>query len=114
MTDYEVASGYVLPYVLKSILGKGAVGSLLLVIYLAVTSTLSAQMVSVASICCFDIFKYQLGLKGSMIRVAHIGCVVFGFGISGFCILLHELGVTMTWVTYIYLLSFVLVLSHLF
>lgn len=102
MTDYEVASGYVLPYVLKSILGKGAVGSLLLVIYLAVTSTLSAQMVSVASICCFDIFKYQLGLKGSMIRVAHIGCVVFGFGISGFCILLHELGVTMTWVTYIY------------
>ncbi|RCK63838.1 putative urea active transporter 1 [Candida viswanathii] len=47
MNEYEIASGFVVPYVLKCVLGNGAVGGLLLVLYLAVTSTLSAQMVSV-------------------------------------------------------------------
>ncbi|RCK63562.1 Urea active transporter [Candida viswanathii] len=105
MTSYEVASGYVLPYVLKATLGNGAVGALLLVIYLAVTSTLSAQMVSVSSILSFDIYKKYVNPAAknkSMIRVAHVGCVFFGFGIAGFCIMLHYVGVNMTWYTYFY------------
>ena len=57
MTQYEIDSGFVLPYVLKAILGNGGVGALLLILYLAVTSTVSAQMVSVSSIVSFDIYK---------------------------------------------------------
>ncbi|KAL6450924.1 DUR3 Urea active transporter [Candida maltosa Xu316] len=105
MNDFEIASGFVLPYVLKATLGNGAVGALLLIIYLAVTSTLSAQMVSVSSILSFDIYKKYVNPQArnkSMINVAHIGCIVFSFGIAGFCVMLHYVGINMTWYTYFY------------
>ena len=103
MTQYEIDSGFVLPYVLKAILGNGGVGALLLILYLAVTSTVSAQMVSVSSIVSFDIYKKYIhpnAQNKSMINVSHITCVVFGLGIAGFSIMLHYVGVNMTWFGY--------------
>ncbi|EGW30630.1 urea transport protein [Spathaspora passalidarum NRRL Y-27907] len=103
MTQYEIDSGYVLPYVLKALLGNGAVGALLLVIYMAVTSTVSAQMISVSSILSFDIYKKYINPQArnkSMIRISHIGCVFFSFGSAGFSLMLHYVGVNMTWFGY--------------
>ncbi|KAI5964742.1 uncharacterized protein KGF55_001812 [Candida pseudojiufengensis] len=105
MTQYEVDSGFALPYALMATLGKGAVGALLLIIYLAVTSTVSAQMVSVSSILSFDIYKKYINPKAgnkSMIRVSHLGCIIFTFGAAGFSIMLHYVGVNMTWYGYFY------------
>ena len=101
-----------LPYVLKATIGNGGVGALLLIFYLAVTSTVSAQMVSVSSIVTFDIYKRYFkpdAQNKSMIRVSHITCIVFGFGIAGFSIMLHYVGINMTWYTYFYLFLFALV-----
>ena len=103
MTQEEIDSGFVLPYALKAILGNGGLGALLLIFYLAVTSTVSAQMVSVSSIVSFDIYKRYINPRAqnkSMINVSHITCVVFGLGIAGFSVMLHYVGVRMTWFGY--------------
>ena len=103
MAQEEIDSGFVLPFVLKAILGNGGLGALLLILYLAVTSTVSAQMVSVSSIVSFDIYKRYMNPNAqnkSMIKVSHITCVVFGFGIAGFSVMLHYVGVRMTWFGY--------------
>ena len=105
MTQYEVDSGFALPYALMATLGKGAVGGLLLIVYLAVTSTVSAQMVSVSSILTFDIYKKYINSNAhnkSLILVSHIGCIIFTFGAAGFSIMLHYVGVNMTWFGYFY------------
>ncbi|RCK63261.1 Urea active transporter [Candida viswanathii] len=105
MTEDEVASGFVIPYVLKGVLGNGAVGALLLIVYLAITSTLSAQMVSVSSIVSFDIYKRYINPSArnkSMITVSHVTCIIFSFGIAGFSVMLHYVGVNMTWYGYFY------------
>lgn len=105
MTQFEVDSGFVLPYALMATLGKGAVGALLLIVYLAVTSTVSAQMISVSSILSFDIYKKYINPTAgnkSMIAVSHIGCVIFTLGAAGFTIMLHYVGVNMTWFGYFY------------
>ncbi|KAI5949027.1 hypothetical protein KGF57_004989 [Candida theae] len=105
MTQYEVDSGFALPYALMATLGKGAVGGLLLIVYLAVTSTVSAQMVSVSSILTFDIYKKYINSQAhnkSLILVSHIGCIIFTFGAAGFSIMLHYVGVNMTWFGYFY------------
>lgn len=105
MTQYEVDSGFALPYALMATLGKGAVGGLLLIVYLAVTSTVSAQMVSVSSILTFDIYKKYINTNAhnkSLILVSHIGCIIFTFGAAGFSIMLHYVGVNMTWFGYFY------------
>ncbi|KAG7664549.1 uncharacterized protein J8A68_001923 [[Candida] subhashii] len=105
LTTYEIESGFVLPYVLKAVLGNGGVGALLLVIYLAVTSTVSAQMISVSSILSFDIYKKYINPQAqnkSMIKVSHYGCVIFGIGAAAFSVMLHYVGVNMTWYGYFY------------
>ncbi|EMG49948.1 Urea transporter, putative [Candida maltosa Xu316] len=103
MTKTEVASGYVLPYVLKAVLGKGAVGALLLIIYLAVTSTISAQLISVSSILSFDVYKKYINPNAqnkSLIRISHVTCILFGVFIAGFSVMLHYVGINMTWYSY--------------
>ncbi|CCG20508.1 hypothetical protein CORT_0A01170 [Candida orthopsilosis Co 90-125] len=103
MTQFEIDSGYALPYTLMATLGRSAVGGLLLILYLAVTSTISAQMISVSSITTFDIYKKYLNPKAhnkSLIFVSHIACIIFTFGAAGFSLMLHYVGVNMTWFGY--------------
>lgn len=60
-------------------------------------------MVSVSSIVSFDIYKRYINPRAqnkSMINVSHITCVVFGLGIAGFSVMLHYVGVRMTWFGY--------------
>lgn len=105
MTQFEIDSGYVLPYVLKAVLGNGGVGAILLVIYLAVTSTVSAQMISVSSIISFDIYKNYinpLAKNAIMIKISHYGVVFFGLFSAAFSVMLHYVGVNMTWMGYFY------------
>lgn len=103
MNSFEVDSGFVLPYVLKSVLGDGAVGALLLVVYLAVTSTVSAQLISVSSIVSFDIYKTYINKSATnkqVIKVSHFGVVFFALFAAGFSVMLHYVGVNMTWMGY--------------
>ncbi|CAK7898530.1 urea active transporter [[Candida] anglica] len=105
MTSFEVNSGFGLPYVLKAVLGDGALGALLLVIYLAVTSTVSAQMISVSSIISFDIYKKYIkpdAKNKQLIRISHLGVISFGLFAAGFSVMLHFVGVDMTWMGYFY------------
>lgn len=105
MTPSEVSSGFVLPYTVKGLLGNGGVGAILLVIYLAVTSTVSAQMISVSSILSFDIYKKYIkpdAQNHQMIRVSHFGVIFFGLFAAGFSVMLHYVGVDMTWLGYFY------------
>ncbi|CAH2351273.1 urea active transporter [[Candida] railenensis] len=103
MSTYEINSGFGTPYVLKAVLGDGALGGMLLVFYLSVTSTVSAQMISVSSIISFDIYKKYIrpgAQNKQLIRVSHFGVVFFGLFSAGFSIMLHYVGVDNTWMGY--------------
>ncbi|ABN65775.2 urea transport protein [Scheffersomyces stipitis CBS 6054] len=103
MTQFEIDSGFVLPYTVKAVLGNSGVGAVLLTVYLAVTSTSSAQMISVSSILSFDIYKKYINPQANnkqMIRVAHFGVVFFGLFAAGFTLMLHYVNVNMTWMGY--------------
>lgn len=105
MTTFQINSGFGLPFVLKAVLGNGAVGGILLCIYLSVTSTVSAQMISVSSIISFDIYKRYINYHASnklLIRISHFGVVFFGLFAAGFSLMLHYVGVDMTWFGYFY------------
>ncbi|CDO93558.1 unnamed protein product [Kluyveromyces dobzhanskii CBS 2104] len=105
MNTYEINNGFGLPYTLMAVLGKDSLGGLLLAIYLAVTSTVSAQMISVSSIISFDIYRNYFkpnANNSELIRVSHIGVVFFGLFSAGFTVMLHYVGVDMTWMGYFY------------
>ena len=103
MTQYDINNAYGLFYTMYALLGRGSVVAGLLSIFLAVTSTVSAQTISVSSILSFDIYRAYINPDAGnkeLIRVSHAGVVFFGFFAAGFSIMLYYVGITVTWISY--------------
>ncbi|OJJ06318.1 hypothetical protein ASPVEDRAFT_65074 [Aspergillus versicolor CBS 583.65] len=103
MTSSEVSSGLVLPYAAITIAGKGGAAAILLMIFMAVTSTLSAQVIAVSSILSFDVYREYFKKSASdrdVIRSSHLGVIFFAAFAAGFSTMLHYVGVDLGWTLY--------------
>ncbi|KAF5541992.1 DUR3-urea permease [Fusarium mexicanum] len=103
MTGAEVTNGLALPYVAVAVAGKGGAVAVLLMTFMAVTSTLSAQILAVSSILTFDIYRVYFNQEASnkqVIRWGHIGVVFFGIAAAAFTAMFHYIGVDMGWTLY--------------
>ncbi|KKY22146.1 putative urea active transporter [Phaeomoniella chlamydospora] len=103
MTATEVSNGLPLPYAAIAIAGKGGAAGVLLIVFMAVTSTLSAQVISVSSIISFDIYRRYFNRRASdrdVIRWSHIGVVFFGLFSACFSTALHYGNVDLGWTLY--------------
>ncbi|KAF5253647.1 hypothetical protein FANTH_1337 [Fusarium anthophilum] len=103
MTGAEVTNGLALPYVAVAVAGKGGAVAVLLMTFMAVTSTLSAQILAVSSILTFDIYRVYFNQEASnkqVIRWGHIGVVFFGVAAAAFTAMFHYIGIDMGWTLY--------------
>lgn len=103
LTLTQVNSGLVMPYVLRSLLGRGATAGLLVLIFMAITSTVSSSMIAVSSIISLDFFRTYINPKASdrrTLQVSHWGVVFHGCFMAGFAIMLEYAGATNNWSTY--------------
>lgn len=103
MTDTEVTGGLVLPYAAMTIAGKGGAAGMLLIAFMAVTSTLSAQVIAVSSIISFDMYRTYLNPKATdadVIRWSHYGVVAFGIFAAAFSTMLHYVKIDLGWTLY--------------
>ncbi|KPM37917.1 putative urea active transporter 1 [Neonectria ditissima] len=103
MTTSEINAGYVLPYAVMSVAGKGGAAGLLLVVFMTVTSTTSAELIAVSSIVSFDIYRTYINPKAhdkQVIRVSHWAVVAFGLFASAFATALHYGGIDLNWMGY--------------
>ena len=111
MTDDEVSAGLTLPYTAVAILGRGGGSAALLMIFMAVTSAASAEMVAVSSIWTYDVYRGYLNAKATskqLIMQTHISVVIFVLVMIGFSIGLYYGGVRMG---YLYTLMGVIISS---
>ncbi|KIW14582.1 hypothetical protein PV08_07366 [Exophiala spinifera] len=103
LTVKQVNSGMVMPYVLRSLLGRGATAGLLVLIFMAITSTVSSSMIAVSSIISLDFFRTYINPRASdrtTLKVSHWGVVFHGCFMAGFAIMLEYAGATNNWSTY--------------
>ena len=103
MTTDEINAGYVLPYTVMAVAGKGGAFGLLLVVFMCVTSTTSAELIAVSSIVSFDIYRTYINPKAhdkQVIRVSHWSVVAFGLFASAFATALHYGGIDLNWMGY--------------
>ena len=99
----QVNEGLVMPYVLKSLLGRGATAGLLVLIFMAITSTVSSSMIAVSSIISLDFYRTYINPKASdkkTLQVSHIGVILHGAFMAGFALMLNYAGATNNWSTY--------------
>jgi Na+/proline symporter len=111
MDEASVSAGLVLPYAAVAILGSGGAVATLLIVFMAVTSAFSAQLIAVSSILTYDIYGTYINPSASGKRLIYIShsCVAgFGIVMAAFSTGLFYAGISMG---YLYLLMGVIISS---
>ncbi|KAF9332891.1 hypothetical protein BG006_004227 [Podila minutissima] len=102
LTPSDVSSGLVAPNAAVALLGQGGAVAVLLLVFMAVTSAASAELIAVSSICTFDVYRAYINPMATgkqLIRVSH--AVVAGFGIimGVLAVILKEAGIDLGYLT---------------
>ncbi|KAI5456000.1 Sodium:solute symporter family-domain-containing protein [Mariannaea sp. PMI_226] len=104
MSDAAVSEGLVLPYAAVALLGKGGAVATLLIIFMAVTSATSAELIAVSSIFTYDFYRTYIKPDASgkrLIYISHCIVVAYAIFISCFSVGLWYAGISMG---YLYLM----------
>ncbi|KAK0726198.1 Sodium:solute symporter family-domain-containing protein [Apiosordaria backusii] len=111
MLDSDVSAGLVLPYAAVALLGRGGAMATLLIVFMAVTSAFSSQLIAVSTICTYDLYRAYFNPEASGKRLIYTShCVVMGYGlfISTFSVGLWYAGISMG---YLYVMMGVIISS---
>ena len=111
MDPADVSAGLVLPYAAVALLGKGGAVATLLMVFMAVTSASSAELIAVSSIFTYDIYHTYFDPDASgrkLIYMSHAMVIGFGLFMAAFSVGLFYAGVSMG---YLYLMMGVIISS---
>ncbi|KAI0022128.1 Sodium:solute symporter family-domain-containing protein [Xylariomycetidae sp. FL0641] len=100
MSSADVTAGLVLPYAAVGLLGKSGAICALIMMFMAVTSATSAQLIAVSSIFTYDIYQTYINPKASgarLIGMSHTSVVTYGTVMAGFSVGLYYAGISMGW-----------------
>ena len=98
LTPEQVSAGLVLPNAAVALLGKGGAVCSLLLVFMAVTSAMSAELIAVSTIFTYDIFRTYVDPKASgkkLIFMSHMSVIAFAYVMAGFAIGLYYAGISM-------------------
>ncbi|KAJ5758147.1 uncharacterized protein N7511_006841 [Penicillium nucicola] len=114
MSSNDVTAGLVLPFAAVKLLGYSGAVATTLMIFMAVTSAFSAQLIAVSSIFTYDIYQAYIdpSAKGKrLVWISHMSCIVYSIIMAGFATGLYYAGIGMG---YLYLLMGVIISSAVF
>lgn len=109
MDPADVSAGLVLPDAAVALLGKGGAVATLLLIFMAVTSAMSAELIAVSSIWTYDIYQTYINPTASgkkLIYMSHASCVTYATVMAAFSTGLYYAGISMG---YLYLMMGVII-----
>ena len=78
MDEASISAGLALPYAAVALLGSGGAVATLLIVFMAVTSAFSAQLIAVSSILSYDIYNTYINPQASgkrLVYTSHV-CVL--------------------------------------
>ncbi|KAL3454546.1 Sodium:solute symporter family-domain-containing protein [Aspergillus insuetus] len=114
IASVDVTAGLVLPFAAVELLGYSGAVCTTLMIFMAVTSAFSAQLIAVSSIFTYDIYQAYINpeAKGKrLVWISHLSCIAFALIMAGFSTGLYYAGIGMG---YLYLLMGVIISSAVF
>lgn len=101
ITADEAGSGLVPPAVAQELLGDTGGVLILVMLFMAIVSTGSAESIAVSSLVSYDIYRtyFKPDATGDdILKVSRIVIVLFGLFMGVFSIVLYELGLNLGWV----------------
>lgn len=73
---------------------------MLILLFMAVTSSTSAELIAVSSLLTFDVYKTYIRPKTSsakLVKISHYGIIVYAICLAVFCCILNVVGLSLTW-----------------
>lgn len=98
ITDTEANSGLVPPAIAYDIMGRSGAGLMLIVLFMAVTSSGASEQIAVSSLVSYDIYRTYINPYCSgqrIITISRIVIVVFGLLSGVLAIALHHINVNL-------------------
>jgi urea-proton symporter len=96
----DISAGLAASYAASTLLGTGGAVALLIVLFMAVTSCASAELIAVSSLLTFDVYKAYIKPKAtpeSLIFVSHICICIFGLVMALFACIWNAIGIDLGW-----------------
>ena len=100
LSKAQVGAGLSAPATAITLLGQGGAVLMLILLFMAVTSSTSAELIAVSSLLTFDVYKTYVAPQSSshrLVQVSHYGIVMYGLVLAAFCSILNAVGVNLTW-----------------
>lgn len=100
LTGAQNGAGLSSPATAIALAGKGGAVLMLILLFMAVTSSTSAELIAVSSLLTFDIYKTYIKPDASsarLVQVSHIGIVIYALVLAAFCCILNAVGLNLTW-----------------
>lgn len=97
----EAGAGLVPPAVAVHIMGKGGAALVLIMLFMAVTSTGSAEQIAVSSLFAYDVYREYFNRSATgkdIIKVSRWAIIGFGVFMGVIAIILNEIGLSLGWV----------------
>ncbi|KDQ15297.1 hypothetical protein BOTBODRAFT_174141 [Botryobasidium botryosum FD-172 SS1] len=96
----DVSAGLPAPSAAAALLGKSGAAAMLILLFLAVTSATSAELIAVSSIMTYDVYKKYINPRATetqILRVSHamVAAYALFMGIAG--LIFYYIGVSMGW-----------------
>lgn len=98
LSSDQVSAGLVLPSAAVALMGKSGAIATLFMVFMAVTSAMSAELIAISSIFTYDVYKGYIDPKASgkrLIFTSHCTVVVFSLAMSGFATGLYYANISM-------------------
>ena len=93
----------VMPLVIKALIGSSGIVAFFVLLFMALTSTISSSLIAVSSILSFDVYKTYFNPKASdrrLLHVSHITVIFHAIFITGISIAMNYGNANMTWIGY--------------
>lgn len=87
-------------YAAQTLLGKGGAVALLIVLFMAVTSCASAELIAVSSLLTFDVYQRYIkpaATPKNLIFISHCMICVFGLTMAVFACIWNAIGIDLGW-----------------
>ncbi|KAK6137220.1 hypothetical protein DH2020_029037 [Rehmannia glutinosa] len=100
LTASEASHGLVPPATAIALMGKGGSVLLLTMLFMAVTSAGSSELIAVSSLCTYDIYRTYINPDASGKQILKVSrCVVLAFGcfMGILAVILNKAGVSLGW-----------------
>jgi SSS family transporter len=101
ITAQEAGDGLVPPAAATHLLGSAGSVLILVMLFMAIVSTGSAESIAVSSLVAYDIYRQYINPDANgdqILKVSRIVIVVFGLFMGAFSIALAEIGLNLGWV----------------